>query len=1746
MNLCSILLYGWKTNVKNIIGVLSLLLFILVLPKTASSVTIERIKPTSTVVELKLGKKTEFKVKGQVSGVPGPIDKIVFSVESLPDESPPKEYPQVDGKEEDGCAILCASHEHKVKYTWNTVGSYLVTATVYSKNQAIAPASLTWTVNVVIPPPEITKVVPNLEYNESKGTDPLSGVTYLVLNTVDTWRTQEGTDTTFKITAKSEDKIAYIEFNSLGKDTDRKGWGASLLNPSRTHSTKYSWDRGGNKTVTATIETKAGGRAVFTWNIFVVQRNRPPTLKKNQAPIRLPALTVGSLAQALDMSEYFSDPDGDILTYNAEIGQNSDVIDLRLHNTSTNRVEILPVQPWRESDYRLAITPQNAGSATFTITASDGEYSVAQTFSVVVRTPTLPVENQVPGPINSISTQTLRMGDSSVTIDVSSYFRDPDADVLSYTVTSSDVNVVSVQRTGTSSITISPTGVGNAQVTVTASDGQLTATQTFDVSVSQLIVTNPPRAMGSIPSQSLTDDGAAITVDVANNFSSDNNLTYTASTNPSGIVTTSVSGSRVTITPVSAGITTVVVTARDTVNTDLTAVQTISVSVAQSGAVIVRPPPNTDPTFDVPDRSNPRAEGLREGVSVIVQLDDPDTLPLRVRSGPGLSYDILEEIGNITGIITDGPRQADGYTWWKIEWDPVNLEGWSVESDRGQILYRRPPDLRIRDFDVSDDEVSPGQRIELEVEIRNNGPGESAATDVSFYYHSGSRNDNLEELDEERNLRSAGTLPVPSLRERGSTTLTLSVDAPTTPDRYFYGAFLPNNIHDTDYRGDLTESMIRNNLAREERVEVTGAPDYIVESISVSNPTLDPGQEFTLRTTVRNQGLGKPTSSAWLAYYRSPDARISRSDTKVGGRSVSRLDTGKTDTESIKLTAPTEPGVYYYGACLSKVTNESNSNNNCSAAVAITVRANLAPVAVGTIPAQTLNIGDSPLQIDISSNFHDPDGDNLTYAASSSNASIANARVSGSQVTITPVIEGDAIITVTASDGKLTATQTVSVSVVQQNRGPVAVGTISHQTLKIGDSVVVLDVSNNFQDPDGGNLTYSASSSNTSVADVDVSGSQVTITPVSEGDSTITVTASDGTLTATQTFSVTVTAVSHANQTPITIGVISDRTLAVEDSPVVLEVSHNFSDPDNDTLTYSVFSDNADVVNAGVSGSQVTITPVGAGSASITVGASDGEFTATHTISVTVTATPVANRAPVTVGAISARTLAVGSSPIVLDVANNFNDPDGDTLTYRTSSDNNSVATANPVGSQVTITPVGKGSATITITASDGKLTATQTISVTVTVPVANRAPVAVGTISARTLTVGDAAVVIDVSGNFNDPDKDDLTYSVSSNNTRVVTSSASSSKITITPVGAGSATITITASDGKLSGTQTLSISVNAPASDVNWMPDGNLTAAVRAALGLQEGEELTQEALKRLTSLDASASQISDLTGLEYATKLTSLGLGVNSISDISAVSGLTSLTTLWLPANSISDISALSGLTSFTSLTLGANSISDISAVSGLTSLTWLTLGATSISDISAISGLTSLTTLDLSGNSISDISAVSGLTSLTSLHLNGNSISDISAVSGLKNLTTLSISGNPIKDYGPLRSLIAAIEADGRSLSLDITIPAAAPARSTAPTKTALLPNYPNPFNPETWIPYQLAKSADVTLTIYNMRGVVVRQLVLGHRAAGVYYNRSRAVHWDGKNNIGEKVATGVYFVKFRAGDFTATRKMLIRK
>ena len=110
-------------------------------------------------------------------------------------------------------------------------------------------------------------------------------------------------------------------------------------------------------------------------------------------------------------------------------------------------------------------------------------------------------------------------------------------------------------------------------------------------------------------------------------------------------------------------------------------------------------------------------------------------------------------------------------------------------------------------------------------------------------------------------------------------------------------------------------------------------------------------------------------------------------------------------------------------------------------------------------------------------------------------------------------------------------------------------------------------------------------------------------------------------------------------------------------------------------------------------------------------------------------------------------------------------------------------------------------------------------------------------------------------------------------------------------------------------------------------------------------------------------------------------------------------------------------------------------------------------------------------------------------------------------------------------------------------------------TVVPNISRLLPNFPNPFNPETWIPYQLSQSAVVTIRIYNQKGETIRVYDLGHKKAGYYIDQSRSLNWDGNNEIGELVSSGVYFYHLLAETnsqgnesdvFSAQRRFVILK
>ncbi len=176
--------------------------------------------------------------------------------------------------------------------------------------------------------------------------------------------------------------------------------------------------------------------------------------------------------------------------------------------------------------------------------------------------------------------------------------------------------------------------------------------------------------------------------------------------------------------------------------------------------------------------------------------------------------------------------------------------------------------------------------------------------------------------------------------------------------------------------------------------------------------------------------------------------------------------------------------------------------------------------------------------------------------------------------------------------------------------------------------------------------------------------------------------------------------------------------------------------------------------------------------------------------------------------------------------------------------------------------------------------------------------------------------------------------------------------------------------------------------------IPDAKLRAAIAAALGKASGATITKGEMSTLTTLGAQDADISDLTGLEFATNLTMLLLDNNRITDLAPLSGLTKLNILGLNNNQIADLAPLAGLTKLTNLHLNGNTITDVSPLRNLTNLNRLGLVYNWITDLAALSGLTKLTNLYLGGNRITDLAPLAGLTNLTNLFIRENPLSDAS--------------------------------------------------------------------------------------------------------------------------------------------------------
>ena len=281
------------------------------------------------------------------------------------------------------------------------------------------------------------------------------------------------------------------------------------------------------------------------------------------------------------------------------------------------------------------------------------------------------------------------------------------------------------------------------------------------------------------------------------------------------------------------------------------------------------------------------------------------------------------------------------------------------------------PDLAVGSPTVSDSSPTTGATFSLSAAVRNDGDGTAAATTLRYYR---STDTTITSSDTE-----VGTDAVGELSAGATSPESISLTAPSTAGTYYYGACV-DEVTD--------ESDTTNNCSSAVSVTVSAAPpqtdpDLAVGSPTVSDSSLDTGASFTLSATVRNDGDGAAAATT-LRYYQSTDGTITTSDTEVGTDAVGGLSAGATSPESISLTAPSTAGTYYYGACVDAVTGESDTTNNCSSAVSVTVSA--APPPPQTNPdleVQSPSVNDSSLDtgasFTLSATVHN-DGDGAAAA----------------------------------------------------------------------------------------------------------------------------------------------------------------------------------------------------------------------------------------------------------------------------------------------------------------------------------------------------------------------------------------------------------------------------------------------------------------------------------------------------------------------------------------------------------------------------------------------------------------------------------------------------------------------------------------------------------------------------------------------------------------------------------------------
>ena len=301
--------------------------------------------------------------------------------------------------------------------------------------------------------------------------------------------------------------------------------------------------------------------------------------------------------------------------------------------------------------------------------------------------------------------------------------------------------------------------------------------------------------------------------------------------------------------------------------------------------------------------------------------------------------------GELAGTDYLSNRQADRYNNAVPDFGPP--EDMAVSPDGGHVYLSTPshgiltfargapvepgetgdPDLVIDSASVGGADPGAGESFMLSVVVRNRGDGPSAATTLRYYR---SINTTISKADIEVGSAAVGRLAAAARSDKS-----ISLTAPPNPGTYYYGACV-DPVSDESESGNNCSSAVRVTLVDRGG---PGGPDLVVQTLSVSDANPGAGGPFRVNTVVRNQGDGRSATTT-LRYYRSINTTISKADIELGADAIIALAPSGTDDESFRLTAPSKPGSYNYGACVDPVSGETDTANNCSSAVSVVVNGN--------------------------------------------------------------------------------------------------------------------------------------------------------------------------------------------------------------------------------------------------------------------------------------------------------------------------------------------------------------------------------------------------------------------------------------------------------------------------------------------------------------------------------------------------------------------------------------------------------------------------------------------------------------------------------------------------------------------------------------------------------------------------------------------------------------------------------------